>query len=172
MYPDLAACRESGFRPDVVSMITVLEHIADPGRMLDEIRDLVAPGGHLIVIVPNLKSLRARVGRLLPVDRFPNSQLHTAFPIHLVYYTRRHLQRLLEGHGFELCSSGAFGFGLEVFDRPGSSPRAFQAQAAVPVQRNAISRVVRSAAKRILSMTHTGEDLWMVARAGRSPRPG
>ncbi len=165
VYRDLSGCREAGFRPVIVSMITVLEHIADPGHTLEEIRDVLAPGGHLIVVVPNLQSLRARFGWLLPVERFPGAQKHMAFPIHLVYYTRRHLQRLLQSHGFTITASGAHGFGLEMFDRVGAKPKAYQLNAEAGPRRNGISRVIRSAAKRILSDTYAGEDLWMVARA-------
>lgn len=165
VYRDLAGCREAGFRPAIVSMITVLEHIADPGRTLEEIRDALAPGGHLIVVVPNLQSLRARFGWLLPVETFPGAQKHMAFPIHLVYYTRRHLQRLLQSHGFTITASGTHGFGLEMFDRAGAKPKAYQPNAEAGPTRSGISRVIRSAAKRILSDTYSGEDLWMVARA-------
>jgi hypothetical protein len=132
--------------------------------MLGEIRELLAPGGHLIVVVPNLGSLRARAGWLLPVDRFPGAQKHMAFPIHLVYYTRRHLKSLFESQGFTVTASGSFGFGLEMFDRPDASPKAYRPASDAQANRNAISRLVRSVAKRILSVTHAGEDLWMVAR--------
>lgn len=165
VYPDLPACRQAGFRPDIVSMITVLEHIAEPGSMLEEIRSILSPGGHLLVVVPNLESLRARFGWVLPVQQFPGAQKHMAFPIHLVYYTRRHLRRLLESHGFTVTASGSHGFGLEMFDRPGAQPKAYQPTAAKGTNRNAVSRTLRSLAKRILSVTHTGEDLWMIARA-------
>ncbi len=72
-YANLSECRASGFRPDVVSLIHTLEHLADPRELLREIHSTMNPQGSLIVEVPNLKSLRARAGVLLPKNRYPDS---------------------------------------------------------------------------------------------------
>jgi SAM-dependent methyltransferase len=51
----------SGAPFDVITLWDVLEHLPNPGAALRRLRDLLAPGGHLIVSVPNLDSVDARV---------------------------------------------------------------------------------------------------------------
>jgi 2-polyprenyl-3-methyl-5-hydroxy-6-metoxy-1,4-benzoquinol methylase len=47
---------------DVIVMGFVLEHVADPDRILRRFRDFLAPGGSLFVTVPNAESLHRRLG--------------------------------------------------------------------------------------------------------------
>ena len=47
---------------DVIVMGFVLEHVADPDRILRHFRDFLAPGGSLFVTVPNAESLHRRLG--------------------------------------------------------------------------------------------------------------
>ena len=77
---------------DVVALNSVLEHLNEPRRMLAEIRRVLAPGGALYVITPNVDSLACRV-------------LHERAATfdgrnHLVYFSPRTLTRLLEEQGF------------------------------------------------------------------------
>jgi 2-polyprenyl-3-methyl-5-hydroxy-6-metoxy-1,4-benzoquinol methylase len=47
---------------DIIVMGFVLEHVADPDRILSRFRDFLAPGGSLFVTVPNAESLHRRLG--------------------------------------------------------------------------------------------------------------
>jgi 2-polyprenyl-3-methyl-5-hydroxy-6-metoxy-1,4-benzoquinol methylase len=47
---------------DVIVMGFVLEHVADPDRILRQFRRFLAPGGSLFVTVPNAESLHRRLG--------------------------------------------------------------------------------------------------------------
>ena len=47
---------------DVIIMGFVLEHVDDPGLLLEKFRNNLAPGGKLYVAVPNGKSLNRRYG--------------------------------------------------------------------------------------------------------------
>jgi SAM-dependent methyltransferase len=88
---------EAGFEPnsfDVVTLLSVLEHVNDPRAMLREVRELLKPGGTLFLIVPNVDSLACRV-------------LHEKAATfdgrnHLIYLSPRTLPRLLEAEGFEV----------------------------------------------------------------------
>jgi SAM-dependent methyltransferase len=88
---------DTGFEPgsfDVVTLLSVLEHINDPRAMLREVRELLKPGGALFLIVPNVDSLACRV-------------LHEKAATfdgrnHLIYLSPRTLPRLLAGAGFEV----------------------------------------------------------------------
>ena len=63
---------------DVVLAGDVLEHVRDPGRVLEQARELLAPGGRLIVSVPNFGHWYVRLRTVLGV--FDYDQRGTARP--------------------------------------------------------------------------------------------
>jgi SAM-dependent methyltransferase len=77
---------------DAVTLWHVLEHLDDPGAALDAIAGWLRPGGVLLVGVPNLASLQAR----LAGDRW----YHLDLPRHRTHFTPRGVNALLEAHGF------------------------------------------------------------------------
>jgi SAM-dependent methyltransferase len=81
---------------DVIRMSQVLEHVPDPLATLGEIRALLAPGGRLIVGVPNIRSLAARATR--------GSWDGLEMPRHLVHYDRDSLTWVLALAGFRVAS--------------------------------------------------------------------
>ena len=76
---------------DAVVFWHALEHTADPGAVVARAREWLAPGGRLIVAVPDLASLQARIGG----DRW----FHQDVPRHRTHFTRAGLVRLLERTG-------------------------------------------------------------------------
>ncbi|MEK7401591.1 MAG: class I SAM-dependent methyltransferase [Gemmatimonadota bacterium] len=48
---------------DVILVLNLIEHVADPGAVLRRVRDLVSPTGMILVKTPNIDSLDARVFR-------------------------------------------------------------------------------------------------------------
>jgi SAM-dependent methyltransferase len=46
---------------ELVTMIEVIEHVANPQRLVERASRALAPGGHLLITAPNIYSLRARV---------------------------------------------------------------------------------------------------------------
>jgi hypothetical protein len=70
----------------------VLEHLEDPAAALRRIREWLAPGGVLLVAVPNLESVQARIGR----DRWFQQDV----PRHLVHFTPAGVSSLLARCGF------------------------------------------------------------------------
>jgi hypothetical protein len=79
-------------REDAVVLWHVLEHLPHPAASLESARLALAPSGRLIVAVPNLASLQARIGG----DRWFGQDV----PRHLTHLTPRGLTALLEGAGF------------------------------------------------------------------------
>jgi SAM-dependent methyltransferase len=79
---------------DVAVLWHVLEHLADPVSALERVRSWLAPEGRLLVGVPNLASLQARLGG----DRW----FHLDPARHLVHFTPRGLERLLARGGFRV----------------------------------------------------------------------
>ena len=69
----------------------VIEHLPDPGAALDRIASLLAPGGVVVLMLPDAGSRLARaMGR----------RWWSVIPTHVQYFTRASVQLLLERHGY------------------------------------------------------------------------
>lgn len=98
---------ESPIRFDTVVMAHVLEHVFDPVAILARSRSWLAPGGRVIVVVPNADSLHRRLGvklgLLSRVDEL-NDQDRS------VGHRRVYRRELLDAHtaaaGFETAAKG------------------------------------------------------------------
>jgi SAM-dependent methyltransferase len=78
---------------DVVTLWDVIEHTPDPARVIRTARELIRPGGLLVVNYPDIGSWIARaLGRRWP---FLSS-------VHLYYFTRDTMTSLLARHGFDV----------------------------------------------------------------------
>jgi SAM-dependent methyltransferase len=77
---------------DAVTLWHVLEHLDEPGVALARIATWLAPDGVLLVGVPNLASLQARLGG----ERW----YHLDVPRHRVHFTPAGLEAVLRAQGF------------------------------------------------------------------------
>lgn len=84
---------ESG-SADVVTMWHFLEHAPNPGNYLEEAGRWLAPGGLLVVDVPNYRGTDAQK----TWERWVGWQV----PYHLYHYTPESLARLLDNYGFSV----------------------------------------------------------------------
>ena len=82
---------------DVVTLWHVLEHLDDPGSALSAISSWLRPAGGLLVGVPNLASLQARISG----DRW----YHLDVPRHRVHFTERGIRALLARRGFRVLAT-------------------------------------------------------------------
>lgn len=82
---------------DAVSLWHVLEHLEDPGAALDRIRGWLRPQGVVLIGVPNLASVQARVGG----ERW----YHLDVPRHRVHFTPGGLCALLHSRGFDVVGT-------------------------------------------------------------------
>ena len=78
---------------DRIVLWHVLEHLDEPREALERVRPWLAPGGRLIVAVPNLGSLQAAIGG----DRW----FHQDVPRHRTQFTAGGLGQLIHRTGFE-----------------------------------------------------------------------
>jgi 2-polyprenyl-3-methyl-5-hydroxy-6-metoxy-1,4-benzoquinol methylase len=83
-----------------ITLFHVLEHLTSPGAALLYVDRLLAPGGSVIIQVPNVSSLQAHVfaGRWYGLD----------VPRHLINFTPAALERILAAAGFEIVARAAF----------------------------------------------------------------
>jgi SAM-dependent methyltransferase len=85
---------------DFITMFHVLEHLPDPRAALHYARRLLKPNGSLIVQVPNVESLQARL--------FGPSWYGLDVPRHLINFTPRAIDLLLRESGFEIRDRARF----------------------------------------------------------------
>jgi SAM-dependent methyltransferase len=166
---DVAALAAGEF--DVIIVNKVFEHVEDHGGTLTTLRTLLAPGGVLLIDVPNVGSLRARLSNPFFVAHLNFDERHRAFPIHLSYFTPRTLTLLLERNGYRMRACQTYGFGMEELiarpesaDEPyvrlGDESRARSDDAGVV---RAAKQLAKRAIKRVFFGAGLGENLLVVA---------
>jgi SAM-dependent methyltransferase len=85
---------------DFVTLFHVLEHLPEPRAALQYVRKLLKPDGNLILQVPNVESLQARL--------FGSRWYGLDVPRHLINFTPRSLDLLLREAGFEVRRRARF----------------------------------------------------------------
>lgn len=99
---DFLAHEFEGRRFDAVTFWAVLEHVGDPLGFVRRAEELLVPGGHCFVLVPNLDSLAVRL--LGPQYRY-------FMPDHINYFDPRTLVELVHRvPGMELVAMGSTHF--------------------------------------------------------------
>jgi len=96
------------FLPESFFMVTlwdVLEHLTQPGDILDRAHGLLSNDGYLIVNLPNYNSL---------VSRLLGSHWPFLLNVHLTYFTPKTLGLMLKQHGFQMMSVTPFFQTLEL----------------------------------------------------------
>jgi ubiquinone/menaquinone biosynthesis C-methylase UbiE len=110
--PMVARCAERGVRAiagtlsqakferaafDLVTMTEYLEHEGDPRSVLEECRRITRDDGHLVVEIPSISSLPAKI--------FGNYWSQLDLPRHLTFFTPETLQRMLSEVGYEVVGT-------------------------------------------------------------------
>jgi len=92
---------------DAITLWHSLEHFRDPGATLAAVRRRLAPGGTLIVAVPDAAGLQARL--------FKRHWFHLDVPRHLYHFDRDSLTTLLQSSGFALAHLHHLELELDLF---------------------------------------------------------
>jgi GT2 family glycosyltransferase/2-polyprenyl-3-methyl-5-hydroxy-6-metoxy-1,4-benzoquinol methylase len=102
---------------DVIVAADVLEHLRDPQRVLRLLERYLAPGGRLVVSLPNVANASVRVPLLF--GRFNYADKGILDSTHVRLYTFETARALVESCGFSVertySGSNAFGFALNRF---------------------------------------------------------
>ena len=112
---------EVGDGYDVVLCADILEHVSAPGRLLSAARDRLAPGGSIVVSVPNFAHWYPRTR--VALGRFDYDRRGILDSTHLRFFTRRSFERLAGEVGLGVSRSEVTGLPLEVLDRSASEGR-------------------------------------------------
>jgi SAM-dependent methyltransferase len=96
----LAQVKASVGKFDVITLWHVLEHLDRPVEILKELRSLLAPGGVVVVSVPNFASWQSRV--------FAGGWFHLDPPRHLVQFEPDTLADCLARAGFRVTREAPF----------------------------------------------------------------
>ena len=87
-----------GKKFDVVLAADVLEHLLEPDQLLIRLHELVAPGGNLLISVPNIAHGSVRLSLL--TGRFDYVEVGILDRTHLHFYTFKSARMLLERTGW------------------------------------------------------------------------
>ncbi len=79
-----------------VTAFDLVEHLIDPGAFLSRLRGWLVPGGRLVITVPDIAS---------PAARLMGRHWHYyAPPVHITYFDRDTIERMLARHGLHTLS--------------------------------------------------------------------
>lgn len=81
---------------DMIFMSHVLEHIVHPMEQFKKVREVLNPGGQLMIIVPNAGSFSARL--------FGKFWGYWQVPVHITHFTEASLRYVVEQNGFRVKS--------------------------------------------------------------------
>ena len=88
---------------DVAVANHVLEHSYEPPKLLAQLRQLVRPGGHVLIATPNLRGAAMRWKTWLSrLGLKPRPFRHLDYPKHLVLFDVRNLPRLVQDAGLSV----------------------------------------------------------------------
>jgi glycosyltransferase involved in cell wall biosynthesis len=102
---------------DIVLAGDVLEHVREPGLVLEHARSVMVPGGALIASVPNFGHWYVRARAVLGILDYDQRGLLDR--THVRFFTRRSIERELRQAGFKIVRMQVTGLPLDVLGRNG-----------------------------------------------------
>ena len=129
--------RRLGTGYDCIVAADVLEHTIAPEHLLADIAERLAPGGAILVSVPNFAHWYPRVR--VATGRFDYDQRGLLDRGHVRFFTRRSFERLIDDANLEVIRRAVVGTPIEdVLDRGGKSPARGAVRLAGAIDRAAV----------------------------------
>ncbi len=113
--------QEVGTGFDIVLLADVLEHVVNPGALMKQVREVLAPDGTAIFCVPNVAHWYPRFRSTFGM--FDYDQRGILDSTHLRFFTRRSIRRLVERQGFSIRRIEAVGLPLDALGVDGARAR-------------------------------------------------
>lgn len=92
---------------DLVTFWHVFEHLPSPPGVLDMVFKVLKPMGILVIAVPNINGLQAKL--------FKENWFHLEVPRHLFHFSKKSLSRILQDHGFDLIKIKNYSLEYDTF---------------------------------------------------------
>ena len=105
---------------DVVLAADIVEHLAQPEVVLRQSRSVLAPGGVILVSVPNISHWYGRLRIATGHFSYDSRGLFDAG--HLRFFTTTVFERLADGCGLAIRKRAVSGLPLEIIERGGPTP--------------------------------------------------
>lgn len=103
LIPDYFETFDTGERFDVIIMGFILEHVDDPGVLLERYKKFLKPAGKIFIAVPNAKSLNRRFGLELGIiDDIYSLNANDLALGHKRQFCRDTLRKLLIDYGYRV----------------------------------------------------------------------
>jgi glycosyltransferase involved in cell wall biosynthesis len=99
---DLGELRNSGQQFDRILLLDILEHLHNPGAILDDCKPLLANRGKLIISVPNAVNFTVRLRVLFGQFRYSDRGIMDWS--HLRFFTSKSIQALVRQHGYRITA--------------------------------------------------------------------
>jgi len=109
---------EVGTGYNVVVAADVLEHLLNPGALMSQAREALAPDGVALFCVPNIAHWYPRLRSTLGM--FDYDQRGILDATHLRFFTRRSIRRLIERQGFTVRRIESVGLPLDALGMEGT----------------------------------------------------
>lgn len=90
----------NGKRFDRVLLLDVLEHLKNCDGLLQQCKDVVKPGGYVIISLPNIANITVRLALLL--GRFNYTERGILDKTHLRFFTRKTARHFVESNGYRI----------------------------------------------------------------------
>ena len=100
---------------DVVLCADVVEHVRQPDVLLNELRAVVAPGGSVLVSIPNFGHWYPRVRTMFGL--FDYDRRGILDRTHVRFFTHRSFKRLAQNAGYSVQRVACTGFPFDVLSR-------------------------------------------------------
>jgi 2-polyprenyl-3-methyl-5-hydroxy-6-metoxy-1,4-benzoquinol methylase len=84
----------------VIHFSHLIEHVTDPKAFFLEVRRILAPGGYVVVVTPNINGLQARLFR---------EGWRSAIADHLTLFSKKTLRRMLAATGYQVLQTVTWG---------------------------------------------------------------
>ncbi|MDH5216541.1 MAG: class I SAM-dependent methyltransferase [Gammaproteobacteria bacterium] len=103
LIPDYFETFDTSERFDVIIMGFILEHVDDPGLLLERYKKILKPDGKIFIAVPNAKSMNRRLGfEMGIIDDIYSLNANDLALGHKRQFCRDTLRKLIADHGYRV----------------------------------------------------------------------